>query len=388
VQALAHCIEAVPGHSSAATLQARLPVHLHSAVAAAVSARATNMSPGLRAVLPQIAFADCPVLALPNTRLRLSDALYLQYFALANSALTVLTLSSCRLDAAGARAVACIISGVSTLQSVDVSYNPLGAQGAAALLQAVSSSKSMLSLAVAGCAVAEGAAAIAAALAVDTQLQALNLAYNDLGAQGAAALAAAVRRNSTLTSLNLRGNCLKEVGGRVLAKALLANSGALKELNIADNRMGAQTAALVAACMRGGVADVVRGFGGCRSNNSSVTGSVQSNRTASVTVDADDVSTGTSVALAAEAPSSSVGGQSSVERAAAHVSSSINSGIQRSKSERSTLTRVSECNPSLVSSATVDDTELRARQESASRKFSTEIEDALGRPQTANSASG
>jgi Leucine Rich repeat len=386
VQALAHCIEAVPGHNSAATLQARLPVHLHSAVAAAVAARATNMSPGLRTVLPQIAFADCTVLALPNTRLCLSDVLYLQYFALANSALTVLTLSSCRLDAAGARAVACIIAGVSTLQSVDVSYNPLGAQGAAALLQAVSSSKSMLSLAVAGCAVgAEGAAAIAAALAVDTQLQALNLAYNDLGAQGAAALAAAVRRNSTLTSLNLRGNCLKEAGGRVLAKALLANSGALRELNIADNRMGAQTAALVAACMRGGVADVVRGFGGCRSNNSSSSGSVsvQSGQTG----DTDDVSN--SVTAAAEAPSSSVGGQPSVERAAAHVViSTVNSGIQRSNSERSTLTRVSECKPSLNSSATVDDTELRARQESASRKFSTEIEDALGRPQTANSASG
>lgn len=58
-----------------------------------------------------------------------------------------------------------------------------------------------------------------------------------------------------------RANSLGPVGGAFLAKGLARNCGSLKELIVADNRLGPRVATLLAATMRAGTAPCLRGFG-------------------------------------------------------------------------------------------------------------------------------
>lgn len=58
-----------------------------------------------------------------------------------------------------------------------------------------------------------------------------------------------------------RANGLGPEGGASLAAGLARNCGTLKELVVADNRMGPRVATLVAATMHGGTSQCLRGFG-------------------------------------------------------------------------------------------------------------------------------
>lgn len=58
-----------------------------------------------------------------------------------------------------------------------------------------------------------------------------------------------------------RANGLGPEGGASLAAGLARNCGTLKELVVADNRLGPRVATLVAASMRGGTLKCLRGFG-------------------------------------------------------------------------------------------------------------------------------
>lgn len=58
-----------------------------------------------------------------------------------------------------------------------------------------------------------------------------------------------------------RANGLGPDGGASLAAGLARNCGTLKELVVADNRMGPRVATLVAATMHGGTVQCLRGFG-------------------------------------------------------------------------------------------------------------------------------
>lgn len=67
-------------------------------------------------------------------------------------------------------------------------------------------------------------ALVAAALAGNTSVTSLCLGVNHIGAGGAGDLAEALTQNSTLSSLDLRGNNLRSRGAERLAGALLRNS--------------------------------------------------------------------------------------------------------------------------------------------------------------------
>lgn len=58
-----------------------------------------------------------------------------------------------------------------------------------------------------------------------------------------------------------RANGLGPEGGATLAAGLARNCGTLKELVVADNRLGPRVATLVAATMHGGTTQCLRGFG-------------------------------------------------------------------------------------------------------------------------------
>lgn len=58
-----------------------------------------------------------------------------------------------------------------------------------------------------------------------------------------------------------RANGLGPEGGTSLATGLARNCGKLKELVVADNRLGPRVSTLVAATMRGGTSKCLRGFG-------------------------------------------------------------------------------------------------------------------------------
>lgn len=66
-----------------------------------------------------------------------------------------------------------------------------------------------------------------------------------------------------------RANGLGPEGGASLAAGLARNCGTLKELVVADNRMGPRVATLVAATMHGGTTQCLRGFG-CRAASKEV----------------------------------------------------------------------------------------------------------------------
>src|SRR3989338_1454475 len=70
----------------------------------------------------------------------------------------------------------------------------------------------------------EGAGRLAEVLAINSTLTSLDLRYNEVGAAGAGRLAEALTTNSTLTTLDLRYNQVTDEGGRRLADALVANS--------------------------------------------------------------------------------------------------------------------------------------------------------------------
>ena len=71
---------------------------------------------------------------------------------------------------------------------------------------------------------AEGAAALAPALAANGALTSLNLSSNHLGAKGAAALAPALAANGALTECNLRWNRLGEEGNSSIRNAVQAKA--------------------------------------------------------------------------------------------------------------------------------------------------------------------
>ena len=68
---------------------------------------------------------------------------------------------------------------------------------------------------------------------VNSSLTSLNMAQNELGAVGGAAFAAALRRNTGLPSLDLRRNELGPDGGAAIGAAVGANARRLRHTCIA-----------------------------------------------------------------------------------------------------------------------------------------------------------
>ena len=115
-----------------------------------------------------------------------------------------------------------------------LSRNSLGAEGAAALAPALAANGSLTELSINGNVVGdEGVRAICEAIQSnkETKLASLNFGYNGIGPVGANALAAMVAVTGSLTKLSLAKNKLKEEGTKAICEALEQNK-TLKELDI------------------------------------------------------------------------------------------------------------------------------------------------------------
>ncbi|CAN0524793.1 unnamed protein product, partial [Ectocarpus sp. 12 AP-2014] len=161
--------------------------------------------------------------------------------------------------------IADAIATSQTLQEVDLSWNPIRRGGARLIIAALETSAHLRRLNLAGCQLGvDGGQAMIVAIGSGRgkfRLLDLDLANNSLGAGCGDSLAVALRRNKTLTRLSLRANGLGPEGGTALAAGLASNCGVLKEVVVADNRLGPRVATLVAATMRGGTSECLRGFG-------------------------------------------------------------------------------------------------------------------------------
>ncbi|CAK0866673.1 unnamed protein product [Prorocentrum cordatum] len=163
------------------------------------------------------------------------------------------------------RQVAAVLTSVALprLQALNLSYNSMGDEGAAALAEALRAPGALPSLQTLNLSFnsmgAEGAAALAEALRAPgalPSLQTLNLARIDVGDEGAAALAEALRAPGALPSLQelvLARNRVGNEGAAALAEALRAPDAlpSLQTLYLSVNDVGAEGAAALAEALRG-----------------------------------------------------------------------------------------------------------------------------------------
>ena len=125
-----------------------------------------------------------------------------------------------------------------SISSLALCSNFIGAEGANLLAQALSVNTSLSSLSLRrNCIGSDGASSLARALRLNNSLSSLNLSLNFIGDDGANSLAQALRLNSSLSSLDLSSNSIGDEGTNSLAKALRKNTS-LSSLDLSSNSIG------------------------------------------------------------------------------------------------------------------------------------------------------
>ena len=81
------------------------------------------------------------------------------------------------------------------------------------------------------------------------RVQSLDLSWNEVRGEGAAAVAELVRENNFLKRLVLASNGLSDDGAAALGRSLAANAG-LRELDLSSNRIGLRGAAPIAKALQ------------------------------------------------------------------------------------------------------------------------------------------
>ena len=226
-----------------------------AAAARGSSADVVRLSPGDVAALFRAKCVDQQLLPAPEREARFL-ALVAQHCRGSRFALT-----DCGLGAQAAAAIASTLAptaaddeqGWGGFSELVLDGNNLRDDGAAhvAALLAHPSSHIVLASLRSNAIGAAGGAQLAAALAANTALTALDLAgsagvaRNHLGARGAAAFGAAMRSNQCLAVLRLRCNGLGRAGCAAICSGLVEHS-ALTELDLGGNNIGPEGAAAVA----------------------------------------------------------------------------------------------------------------------------------------------
>ena len=167
-----------------------------------------------------------------------------------STSLSSLNLYSNSIGAGGANALAQALRVNTTLSSLNLFSNSIGDEGANSLAQALRVNTSLSSLDVACNSIGdEGANSIAQALRVNISLSSLNLYWNLIRGKGANSLAQALRVNSSLSSLTLTENYIFGEGARSLAQALRVNTS-LRSLNLSWNYIVDEEANSLAQALR------------------------------------------------------------------------------------------------------------------------------------------
>jgi serine/threonine protein kinase len=126
---------------------------------------------------------------------------------------------------AGTRALSNALQVNTSLRTLSLGANNLGAEGGKILAEALKVNTGIVALNIGGCILGpEGAEAIADAVKVNKTLEDLDIAHNNIGVKGAEAMAGAIRENRTLKKLNLQDNNMGWQGIVSVTCALSENS--------------------------------------------------------------------------------------------------------------------------------------------------------------------
>ena len=176
-------------------------------------------------------------------------AKYLAEMLGVNASVTQIDLSGNYLGDEGAKALAPAIAINASVTSVDVGFNSI-TQAASLELLAAMKGKHMVSIGMASCELGvKGSKVVAAMISGMTSLTSINLRVNRLGPEGAEALAPALRESASVTSINLRWNHLGPEGANTLAPAI-RDSASLRSINLKYNKLGPEGAKALAPGIR------------------------------------------------------------------------------------------------------------------------------------------
>ena len=168
---------------------------------------------------------------------RTSVAAFSQALAV-NTSLTTLYLSGNSLGADGATSLSQALAVNTSLTTLHLSDNSIGDEGATSLSQAFAVNTSLTTLHLYHNSIgAEGAISLSQALAVNTSLTTLHLSDNSIGDEGATSLSQALAVNASLTTLYLFDNSIGDEGATSLSQALAVNTS-LTTLYLFDNSIG------------------------------------------------------------------------------------------------------------------------------------------------------
>ena len=147
---------------------------------------------------------------------------------------------------AAAAAITELLKSCTNLQTLNLEYNKIGADGATALAEGLKSCTNLQTLDLGYNNIgSDGATALAEGLKNCTNLQTLHLHSNNIGSDGATALAEGLKSCTNLQTLDLRSNNIGSDGATALAEGLKSCTN-LQTLDLGYNNIGSDGAAALA----------------------------------------------------------------------------------------------------------------------------------------------
>ena len=166
-----------------------------------------------------------------------------------NTSLTTLDLSRNSIGAEGATSLSQALAVNTYLTTLDLSGNSIGDAGTTSLSQALAVNTSLTTLRLYGNSIGdEAATSLSQALAVNTSLTTLDLSANFIGDEGATSLSQALAVNTSLTVLYFSHISIGAEGATSLSQALAVNTS-LTTLNLSQNYIGAEAATLLSQAL-------------------------------------------------------------------------------------------------------------------------------------------
>ena len=167
-----------------------------------------------------------------------------------NTSLTSLDLSANSIGAEGAHSLSEVLRENTSLTSLNVCENSLCNEGAHSLSEALKLNSSLTSLDLRWNSIGnEGAHSLSEALRVNSSLTSLHLRWNSIDAEGAQSLSEALRVNTSITSLRLGVNSIGYEGAHFLSEALTVNTP-LTSLDLDENSIGDEGAHFLSEALR------------------------------------------------------------------------------------------------------------------------------------------
>jgi hypothetical protein len=236
----------------ATKITSRLYPHLREVVTAEILEK---MQPAgtkdFKEAAKAFAFLGNDEIVMSGTKLGVSDVDMLLYFE-GGKDLKLLRCVSNRLQPVSVNLIGHQLNTISWsgLLSLDLSYNTLEHNSLQALMAAMATQPSVLTLKLSGCGIKSGSSHLVGKMISGNQvLRTFDLSFNVIKSQGIEPIAKALARNSSLQSLNLRSNGIDITGGKMIVDALKDNR-VLEELCVADNKIGPETVAQIMARLR------------------------------------------------------------------------------------------------------------------------------------------